>query len=238
MNHTYLADVKSGFVDATTRFQLAAYASCTTFDNLLLPKLDGGLILRVDDKRCEPVWISPTEMEEAKGLFFCALRLWKFMVANNIIKNRDTYKIQIDGKEVLFPRVTAILKVLTKEMLVNWQIKQAVACALDRLTKVSPETLQEEWTEGMWDPKDKATAFMKFRGQQGRDLHKAVQAYLTHTPVEIPPQDEWLTHAYGHFKKWADWHEFKAVEGFVECKVMNVEHSYAGTLDQVVTVEN
>jgi hypothetical protein len=236
-----LLDAKSGYVDATTDYQLGAYAHGRRYDtHHPLPPIDKGLILRVNDEGCQSVWISRERLDQAYQLFCSLRRVWQDLVEHKLAQSSDVYRLTIDGVEHHLPRVTAILKtVLSKGKLVDWQIKQALTYTLQEMLRHqrTPQQTLDAYQGGFFDPTTGSRDYMLKRGKQGTAMHECLQRYLLQLPVVIDPTDTWLTKAFGHLKTWADAHQMRVVDGLTETKIYNLNEGYAGTLDAVVTVE-
>lgn len=243
---TSIFDLKTGWVSSPgdTDYQLAAYSlpGLVAYPHQKpLPLVSEGLILKVNEEGCRPIRITPDRLKQAQFLFLSALALYNDAVAHKIIKPKgnDLYNLELFESPVAYPRVTSILKVLNKEALNGWMIKQSVSYTLKELvrTKRTPESVLDAYEAGFFKPLEGALAHRDRRGSEGTDLHRLVRNYLTGLPVVLASESEWIQNVYPKFVHWATAHRLSLVEGLSETKVYSPEHSYAGTLDAVVTWE-
>ena len=239
-----IMDLKTGWVGARSAYQIAAYSlpGLKTYPHsTALPVVEEGLILRVNEERCEAVRISPNRLKEAQDLFLAALKLYLDGVQHGIIKpkGQDLYALDLFEVPVSYPRVTSILKVLSEEALVGWMIKSSVTYTLEELIrkKRTAEEVLDAYKAGFFKPMEGAFAHRDRRGSEGTDLHRLVRNYLIGIPVKLAVESDWIQNAYPQFEQWAKAHQLTLVEGLSEMKVYHPEHKMAGTLDAVVTWE-
>ena len=241
---TATMDAKSGFTDAATHYQIGAYSlpGLVTYPHQKpLPLVQEGLILKVNESGCVPIRLSPDRLTQAQNLFLSALALYKDAVEHKTIKPKgnDLYNLDLFENPVSYPRVTSILKVLNKEGLNLWMLKQSVTYTLKEMirTKRTPESVLDAYEAGFFKPLEGALAHRDRRGGEGTDLHRLVRNYLCGLPVNLESESEWIQSVYPKFVQWATVHRLSLVDGLSEQKVYHPEHKMAGTLDAIVTWE-
>ena len=237
-----IGDLKTGYVDATTAYQLGAYSLCKSYTSQQpLPPLDEGLILRVNEDRCEPIRIPSKRLKESAELFLCALKLYRDGVISGLIKPKDAdiYPLLMGAGHVFYPRVTSILKVLNREMLNQWMVKQSVKYTLKEMIahKRDAATTLELYENGLFDPQQGAFKHRDSRGTEGRDLHRLVHNYLTGKPISLDQESIWVQSAFRKFEAWAKEVNLTLVDGLAETKIYSPDYQFAGTLDYVATME-
>ena len=237
-------DLKTGFVDALTSYQIAAYSlpGLKTYPHQKpLPTAQEGLILKVNESGVVPIRINPERLKEAQTLFLSCLALYQDAVTQKTIKPKgnDLYNLELFENPVSYPRVTSILKVLNKEALNGWMIKQSVTYTLQEMirTKRTPEAVLDAYEQGFFKPLEGALAHRDRRGNEGTDLHRLVRNYLCGLPVNLDSESEWIRSAYPKFVHWATVHRLSLVEGLSEQKIFHPEQHFAGTLDFVASWE-
>ena len=237
-------DLKTGFIDGLTSYQIAAYSlpGLKTYPHQKpLPEVTEGLILKVNESGCVPIRISHERLLEAQTLFLNCLALYQDAIRQGVLKPKgnDLYNLELFESPVSYPRVTSILKVLNKEALNGWMIKQSVTYTLQEMirTKRTPEAVLDAYEAGFFKPLEGALAHRDRRGGEGTDLHRLVRNYLCGLPVNLESESEWIRSAYPHFVQWATLHRLSLVEGLSETKVYHPEHKMAGTLDFIATWE-
>lgn len=137
-------------------------------------------------------------------------------------KRNGMYYFDIDGKEVILPAVTEILRVLAKPALVNWAAKEAAKIALDNPTLTEKEVVGQ---------------FGQISGNaatRGRGVHNFFQQILNNQyDIDAPEQYRPYLEGIIRFQK-----EYQVTPIFNERIVKSLKYGYAGTVDQAVKTNN
>lgn len=129
----------------------------------------------------------------------------------------------VDGKDVMMPGVTTVLKVLGKPALVPWAAKCAAKAFGEKIKKEGRLPNDSKELEDWIKEASKApTKERNAAGENGTNIHKSIDEYLSGKPSSEP---------INHFVDWERACKWTFVAG--DTPVASVKHLYGGRLDSL-----
>lgn len=151
------------------------------------------------------------------------------------VKNADgeliKARVGADGKALVVPGVTTVLRMLDKPALIQWSVDLTVAWAADNWQYLGSHSDEQILRAGKYRHKD----VLNERAEIGTRVHEFADVFMN-DGFEYPDLDEESEQAVGQFLEFANSDRFGGALA-TELTVVNETLGYAGTFDLIGLVD-
>lgn len=151
------------------------------------------------------------------------------------VDSDDGHLYRVDGKDLIVPGVTTILRILGKPALVPWAAKKAAEAFLARVDEEMPKLIDGKIKEIAFDEIAKWAAGAPNRerdtaGAKGTDVHAVIENHLH--GIELSPEFNVLSpvgKSFNNFRKWELENSWKVIVG--DTPLISLDMGYGGRMD-------